>query len=544
MRIPLVCVVSAALLLTSSCSRDKAPAAAPATTAAATTPAIAPAAPAPAARPKEVVFTAPELMQMVAPIALYPDALVAQVLMAATYPGDVADAAAWSKAHPDAKGDDAVKQVASQPWDPSVQSLVAFPQVLAAMGGQGAWVQRMGDAFLAQPDDVMDAIQQLRHKAKAKGNLESNQYQKISSQPAAAASAQSAPVAPAQPSDQGAVGGYESAPAGDTIIIESSDPQTVYVPSYDPNTAYGNWDYPDYPPTYYPPPPNYYPMGGALATGLMFGVGLAITDSLWGDVDWNDNDINIDVDRYNSINSNRQINANQANWNHNAANRDGVPYRDQYNRQNNSQRLEGADRRSEYRGEDAQRTQSREQARASMEKRGVDAPARSNQEARDRAQAATRDRAQAGSRDQARERAQAQTRDRAQVDRAQSASRDQARDRAQSSQRQQQASRANAQNRSQASARHKQSQSNTQARSAARSQQQTRQSPRNNAFAGASRPQESRASAQRGQASNASAQRSRSSGQQAQRQSSQRQSSQRQAPQRQSSPQRQSGNRR
>lgn len=533
MRIPLVCVVSVIVLVASGCSRDKAPpAAAPAATATAAPPSAAP-----PARPKETIFTAPELMQMVAPIALFPDALVAQMLMAATYPGDVADAAAWSKANPGAKGDDAVKQVANQPWDPSVQSLVAFPQVLDSMGKQPAWVQRLGDAFLAQPDDVMDAIQQLRRKAQANGTLASNQYQKVSSQPAAAHTAQAAPSAPPPPSDQ-AVGGHASAPApaGDTIIIESSDPQTVYVPSYDPNTAYGTWDYPAYPPPYYPPPAAYYPMGGALATGMMFGVGLAITDSLWGDVDWNDSDIDIDVNRYNNVNTNRQINSNRSTWNHNAANRDGVPYRDQYNRQNNSQRLDGADRRSEYRGEDARRTQSREQARASMEKRGVETPARSNQEARSRAQAATGDRAQAANRDQARDRAQAQTRNRAQADRAQGAGRDQARDRAQAS----------TQNRSQGQARHRQSQTNAQARSSARGQQQARQSPRDNAFAGASRPQESRAAAQRGQSSRASAQRpssARSSGQQVQRQSSPRQSSPRQSPQR-SSPQRQGGNRR
>ncbi|HJW47438.1 MAG TPA: DUF3300 domain-containing protein, partial [Lysobacter sp.] len=138
MRIPLVYALTAALLLTSSCSRDEKPAPA-ATTAAtpATTPPTAPApapTPAPAAPPKEVVFSVEELDQMVAPVALYPDPLLAQVLMASTYPGDVAEAAAWAKAHPDAKGDDAVKQVASQPWDPSVQSLAAFPQALATLG--------------------------------------------------------------------------------------------------------------------------------------------------------------------------------------------------------------------------------------------------------------------------------------------------------------------------------------------------------------------------------------------------------------------------
>ena len=485
MRIPLGYALTAALLLTSSCSRDEKPAPAATTATPATTPTTAkaptPATPAP---PKEVVFIKEELDQMVAPVALYPDSLLAQVLMASTYPGDVADAAAWAKAHPDAKGDDAVKQVATQPWDPSVQSLVAFPQALATLGQDPAWVQRLGDAFLAQPDDVMDAVQRLRRQAQTAGNLKSNEFQKVTEQPAPAAAAP-------------AMGGVESAPAAETIIIEPSNPETVYVPSYDPTTTYGNWAYPSYPPTYYPPPPNYYPLGGALATGLMFGVGVAAIDSLWGDTDWDNGDIDIDVDNYNSINSNRQIDRSQNTFQHNAANRDGVPYRDRGNRELNNRRLEGADSRTEFRGEDANRARSREQARASMEKRGVETPARTNQEARDRAQAASRDRAQAGTRDQARDRAQAST------------------------QRQPQRS---AQNRQQGAPKHRQSQSNTKARSAARNQQQAqaRKAPKNNAFQGASRPQQSRASAQRGQNSQASAQRShssRSAGKPAQRQS-------------------------
>ena len=535
MRIPLVYVVSAALLLASSCSRDKpaTPATAPA---AAPTAAATPAAAAPAAAPKQQVFGVEELDQMVAPIALYPDPLVAQVLMAATYPGDVAEAAAWAKANPNANGDAAVKQVANQPWDPSVQSLVAFPQALATLGQDPPWVQRLGDAFLAQPDNVMDAIQRLRHKAQGAGNLASNEYQKVSVQPAAPA-AQAAP----EPS-MGSVESYPAPVSNETIIIESADPETVYVPSYDPNTAYGQWDYPSYPPSYYPPPQSYYPMGGVLATGLAWGVGFAVADSLWGDADWDNGDIDIDVDSYNNINSNRQIDRSQSNWNHNAANRDGVPYRDQGNRDRNNKRLDGADNRGEFRGEDANRSRSREQARQSMEKRGVDTPARSNQEARDRAQSANRDqqrqradatnrdRAQSASRDQQRQRADAANRDRAQADRSRqqadrSRSQAQSRDRAQASQRQQQASRDSA--RRQQETRHRQSQSNNQARSQARSQQ-SRQSPRNDAFQGASRPQQSRQSAQRGQQSHASAQRGGSrgggGGQQAQRSAPQRQS--------------------
>ena len=127
MRIPIRYVLAAALLL-NGCNRETAPASKTATPATAAAPTPAAAAPSPA---KEIVFSQEELDQMTAPVALYPDSLLAQVLMAATYPGNVADAVDWSKAHSDAKGDDAVRQVANQPWDPSVQSLVAFPQVLS-----------------------------------------------------------------------------------------------------------------------------------------------------------------------------------------------------------------------------------------------------------------------------------------------------------------------------------------------------------------------------------------------------------------------------
>lgn len=185
---------------------------------------------------KDPVFTQEQLDQMLAPVALYPDALLAQVLMAATYPGQVSEAVTWSKANPKASGDDAVKQVAKQPWDPSVQALVAFPQLLATLGQDPVWVQRLGDAFLAQPDDVMSAVQRLRHQAQAAGNLQSNQYQNVTVQAAPATPAASSPPS--------------------TIIIQPADPQVVYVPSYNPTTVYGTWAYPASPPVYYPPPPS------------------------------------------------------------------------------------------------------------------------------------------------------------------------------------------------------------------------------------------------------------------------------------------------
>jgi len=183
------------------------------------------------------IYTNQQLDQMLAPVALYPDALLSQIFMAATYPSDVAEAAAWSAANPKAQGDDAVKQVNTKPWDPSVQSLVAFPQVLAQMKQHPDWVQNVGDAFLAQPDDVMASVQRLRSQAKAAGNLKSNQQQKVTEQAAPPGSSE-----------------------GTTIIqIEPSDPQVVYVPAYNPTVVYGSWPYPAYPPTYWPPPYGYYP---------------------------------------------------------------------------------------------------------------------------------------------------------------------------------------------------------------------------------------------------------------------------------------------
>ncbi|MBF0674112.1 DUF3300 domain-containing protein [Pseudomonas sp.] len=380
------------------------------------------------------VFSAQELDQMLAPLALYPDALLAQVLMAATYPGNVADAASWSKEHPDASGDAAVRQVSEQPWDPSVQSLVAFPAVLATLGQDPAWVQKVGDAFLAQPDAVMDSVQRLRRQAKEAGNLKSDDKQTVIQQPTQAAPA----------------GGSQQ-----TIIIESADPQVVYVPTYNPNVVYGTWAYPSYPPAYYPPPPGYN-FGSALATGLGFAAGVAIIDSLWGDCDWGRGDIDIDVNRYNNINTNRQLNANQNNWKHNAVNRDGVPYRDRASREQYGQRLANSEQREALRGRDTARTADRENARKSLEQRGFESPATNNRQARERVQTANRE-----------------MRDPAQ---ARQPSRDQTR-------------------------------SNPQARQQARQQHAASRSTPDNAFAGARAPNRDRVSQQRGQVSRAAASR-------------------------------------
>ncbi|MGV8918864.1 MAG: DUF3300 domain-containing protein [Pseudomonas sp.] len=383
MRIPFFYAVSAVLILSGSClaqtQTTDAPAPAPAVV-----PAVAsgsPPAPDPLPIPaKDPVFSQEQLDQMLAPIALYPDPLLAQVLMASTYPGEIGEAVAWSKKHPDAKGDDAVKQVATQTWDPAVQSLVAFPQVLSTMGQDPVWVQRLGDAFLAQPDDVMKSVQRLRHQAQAAGNLQSNEYQKVEIQPVAA---------PATPAPSSSTVIVQSAPAEPpAIIIQPANPQVVYVPSYNPTVVYGAWPYPASPPVYYPPPPAYYP-GQALMTGLAFGVGVAAVGALWANSDWGNNDIDIDVNRSNNFSGNTRTTNNQNNkWQHNSAHRDGVPYRDNRSREQYGRQLDGASQRSAYRGDNAQRTQAREKARGSMDRAGIERPATSNRQAQDRARAA------------------------------------------------------------------------------------------------------------------------------------------------------------
>ena len=241
-----------------------------------------------------------QLDQLTAPVALYPDALLSQVLMAATYPADVAAAAQWSKANPSLSGDAATKAVAGQNWDPSVQSLAAFPSVLDMMGRQPQWVQSIGDAFLAQPNDVMDSVQRLRLQAQKAGTLKTTEQQKVVTQ----------------------------STGGTTVVqIEPANPQVVYVPTYNPTTVYGAWPYPAYPPAYYPPPP-----GSAFATavvsGIGFGLGVAAVDAMWGGFDWHDHDVNINVNRYNNINVNQRLDVNRANvtWQHDPARRGNVPY--------------------------------------------------------------------------------------------------------------------------------------------------------------------------------------------------------------------------
>src|SRR5215470_15942753 len=166
-------------------------------------------------------FTPEQLDQMLAPIALYPDALLAQMLMAATYPLEIVEAARWSQAHPTLNGDAAVTAVKDMSWDVSVKSLTAFPQTLAMMNDKLDWTQRLGDAMIGQQKDVAESIQRLRAKAQAAGNLKSTPQQKVSTQ---------------------------AAPSGGSsaIVIEPTNPELIYVPYYNPTVVYGPWPYPAY----------------------------------------------------------------------------------------------------------------------------------------------------------------------------------------------------------------------------------------------------------------------------------------------------------
>ena len=252
------------------------------------------AAPPPPPAQGAAVFAPQQLDQLLAPVALYPDALLAQVLMAATYPLDVVAADRWLQDPGNAslRGDALAAALDQQPWDPSVKSLVPFPQVVKMMDSRLDWMQRLGDAFLAQPDDVMASVQRLRAAARAAGNLASTPQENVEVQ-------------------------------GQTIVIVPANPQVVYVPEYEPAVVYGVWPYPDYPPYYILPPPGY------VVSGFFFGVGISVLDLYWGwdDFDWGRRRIRIDPDRFNRINRGRPPVTGDS-WRHDPSRRGAVPYRD------------------------------------------------------------------------------------------------------------------------------------------------------------------------------------------------------------------------
>src|SRR6476619_6577837 len=189
-----------------------------------------------------------ELDSLVAPIALYPDPLLAQTLAASTYPLEIIQLHQWLTKHPKLKEKELAAAVAKESWDPSVQAMAALPDVVKRLADDIQWTTDLGNAFLSQQSDVMDAVQRMRKKAKDKGNLKSTEQQKVETKVVENKS---------------------------VIVVEQAQPQVVYVPSYDPVVVYGAPAYP-YPPIYYPPA-GYYAAGMAIS----FGVGMAM-GAAWG----------------------------------------------------------------------------------------------------------------------------------------------------------------------------------------------------------------------------------------------------------------------
>ncbi|NLI81320.1 MAG: DUF3300 domain-containing protein [Deltaproteobacteria bacterium] len=241
-------------------------------------------------------FSQAELDQILAPIALYPDALLAQILMAATYPLEVVQADRWVRRNKHLRGERLNAALDAVDWDLSVKALVPFPQVLAMMSEKLDWTQMLGDAFLAQPEQVMDTVQSLRYKAYAQGNLQTTPEQMVIVREK-------------------------------TVIIEPANPTLVYVPTYNPAVVYGSWWWPAYPPYVY------YPLGTAVTAGILgFTAGVLVGSAWnrgWGYWDWRDRTVYTTFNR--NININRNINVSNlqtGRWRHDAYHRRGVAYRD------------------------------------------------------------------------------------------------------------------------------------------------------------------------------------------------------------------------
>ena len=248
-----------------------------------------------------------QLDSLVAPIALYPDPLLAQVLAASTYPLEIMQLQQWLTKNQGLKDKALQDAVMKQPWDPSIQSMAALPDVVKRLADDIQWTTDLGNAVLAQQSDVMDAVQRMRVKAQEKGNLKSNEQMTVET---------------------------KVVENKQVIVVEQAKPDVVYVPSYNPTVVYGPPAYP-YPPVYYPPP-GYYAAGMAIS----FGVGMAI-GAAWGGGGWccnsgwgSNNNININNNNTFVNNSNRQNNISNRSgnrtgsnsWQHNSQHRGGTPY--------------------------------------------------------------------------------------------------------------------------------------------------------------------------------------------------------------------------
>ena len=264
-----------------------------------------------------------QLDSLVAPIALYPDPLLAQVLVASTYPLEIIQLQQWLAQHKDLKDKALVEAVEKEDWDPSIQAMAALPDAVKQLAENIKWTTDLGNAFLAQQSDVMDAVQRMRMKAQGAGNLKSTEQQKVET---------------------------KTIENKTVVVIEQAQPQIIYVPSYNPTVVYGPPVYP-YPPIVYPPP-------GAYVAGMAisFGVGMAM-GAAWGGgwgyhSGWGHSNNNITINNNNNfINNSNRTNINRPsqlpsgggnrtnvnspsqlpsrggnNWQHNPQHRGGAPY--------------------------------------------------------------------------------------------------------------------------------------------------------------------------------------------------------------------------
>ena len=258
-----------------------------------------------------------QLDSLVAPMALYPDPLLAQTLAASTYPLEIIQLQQWMAKHKDLKDKALADAVKRENWDPSVQAMSAFPDVVKQLADNIKWTSELGNAFLAQQSDVMDAVQRMRKKAKDNGNLKTTEQQKVET---------------------------KVVESKTVVVIEPAKTEVIYVPSYNPTVVYGPPVYP-YPPVYYPPPPppGYYAAGMAIS----FGVGMAM-GAAWGGgwgygAGWGHNDINVNVNNTyvnnrqnvsnrqnvnNRQNTSNRVGSGNSSWQHNPQHRGGAPYSD------------------------------------------------------------------------------------------------------------------------------------------------------------------------------------------------------------------------
>lgn len=239
-------------------------------------------------------FSQQDLDQLLAPIALYPDSLLAQILMAATYPLEIVQADRWAKANPGVNGKKLEQAMLKQSWDPAVKALTAVPSVLKQMSENLEWTQKLGDAFLGQQKQIMATVQQLRARAYVAGNLKTTSQQIVTTE----------------------ISGSQT-----IYIIQSAKPEIVYVPVYSPSVVYGAWWY-GVPPYYLYPPTYVYP------PGLTFTAGVIVGAAIWGHCHWGHSHghVSVNISHYNTFNHTK-ITSTQ--WNHNVVHRRGVAYADQ-----------------------------------------------------------------------------------------------------------------------------------------------------------------------------------------------------------------------